>query len=87
MIMPAQAIIISDTDRFDTDCVLCSGMVHVVLRHERTPSAHRLRRDDLDREHLVIEDDWLTHLVLSDSKGVCAQTRRSELSPDCGSQT
>lgn len=58
---------------FDTDCVLCSGMVHFVLRHERAPSirfvgawsetglrlaaGHGLSRADLDETYLVIENE------------------------------
>ncbi|MEQ1694683.1 MAG: DCC1-like thiol-disulfide oxidoreductase family protein [Hyphomicrobiaceae bacterium] len=57
---------------FDTDCVLCSGMVHFILRHERAPSIrfvgawsdtglrlaadHGLSRTDLDETYLVIEN-------------------------------
>lgn len=55
---------------FDTDCVLCGGMVAFVLRHERAPEArfvgawsaeglslaarHGLTRDDLGRTFLVV---------------------------------
>lgn len=64
--MPADTTIV-----FDTDCVLCSGMVHFVLRHERAPTtrfvgawsqtglrlaaAHGLTRADLDETFLVVE--------------------------------
>ncbi len=57
---------------FDTDCVLCSGMVRFLLRHERAPSTrfvgawsetglrlaaeHGLSRADLNETYLVIED-------------------------------
>ncbi len=57
---------------FDTDCVLCSGLVHFILRHERAPTLrfvgawsesglrlaaeHGLTRADLDETYLVIED-------------------------------
>ncbi len=57
---------------FDTDCVLCSGMVHFVLRHERAPTIrfvgawsqtgldlaaeHGLTRADLDETYLVVEN-------------------------------
>jgi predicted DCC family thiol-disulfide oxidoreductase YuxK len=57
---------------FDTDCVLCSGMVHFVLRHERAPTIrfvgawsatglslaaeHGLSRADLNETYLVIEN-------------------------------
>ncbi|MGD9783559.1 MAG: thiol-disulfide oxidoreductase DCC family protein [Hyphomicrobiaceae bacterium] len=56
---------------FDTDCVLCSGFVHFILRHEREPrlqfigawsepgleiaAAHGLSRADLDETFLVVE--------------------------------
>lgn len=56
---------------FDTDCVLCSGVVHFILRHERdtaiqfvsawSPTGLRLAakhgfsRADLDRSYLLIE--------------------------------
>lgn len=57
---------------FDTDCVLCSGMVSFVLRHERAPTIqfvgawsetglrfaaeHGLTRADLNETYLVIEN-------------------------------
>ena len=57
---------------FDTDCVLCSGLVHFVLRHERAPtlqfvsawsatglkiaSDHGLTKDDLNETYLVVEN-------------------------------
>ncbi len=62
----------STTIIFDTDCVLCSGMVHFVLRHERAPTIrfvgawsvtglglaaeHGLSRADLNETYLVIEN-------------------------------
>lgn len=62
----------STTIIFDTDCVLCSGMVHFVLRHERAPTIrfvgawsatglslaaeHGLTRADLDETYLVVEN-------------------------------
>ena len=62
----------STTLIFDTDCVLCSGMVHFVLRHERAPdirfvsawsetglrlaAEHDLTRADLNETFLVVED-------------------------------
>ena len=58
---------------FDADCVLCSGMAHFVLRHERAPTIrfvsawsktglrlaaeHGLTRDDLGETYLVIDRD------------------------------
>lgn len=63
---PAAAVV------FDTDCVLCSGMVHFVLRHERGPTirfvsawspsglalaaAHGLTEKDLNDTYLVVEN-------------------------------
>lgn len=57
---------------FDTDCVLCSGFVHFILRHERAPTIdfvgawsdiglklaaeHGLTRADLDQTYLVVEN-------------------------------
>lgn len=57
---------------FDTDCVLCSNMVHFVLHHERAPNIrfvgawshtgqriaaeHGLSPADLDETYLVVED-------------------------------
>jgi predicted DCC family thiol-disulfide oxidoreductase YuxK len=57
---------------FDTDCMLCSGMVHFVLRHEKAPTIrfvgawsatglrlaaeHGLTPADLDETYLVIEN-------------------------------
>ena len=57
---------------FDTDCVLCSGVVHFILTHERAPTiqfvnawskpglalaAHYgLSRDDLNETFLVVEN-------------------------------
>ena len=57
---------------FDTDCVLCSGFVHFILRHERAPTidfvsawsttglslaaAHGLTRAQLNETYLVIEN-------------------------------
>jgi predicted DCC family thiol-disulfide oxidoreductase YuxK len=68
--MPAMAE--PTTIIFDTDCVLCSGMVRFLLRHERAPTtrfvgawsktglnlaaAHGLSRADLNETYLVIEN-------------------------------
>jgi predicted DCC family thiol-disulfide oxidoreductase YuxK len=57
---------------FDTDCVLCSGIVHFIMRHERAATiqfisawsptglalaaAHGLSRGDLDETYLVVEN-------------------------------
>ncbi|MEO1198494.1 MAG: DCC1-like thiol-disulfide oxidoreductase family protein [Pseudomonadota bacterium] len=58
---------------FDTDCVLCSGFVHFILRHERDndivfvnawsetglalAARHGLTKDDLNETYLVIAQD------------------------------
>lgn len=58
---------------FDTDCLLCSGMVAFVLAHERAPTfrfagawsdeglalaaRHGFSRDDLDRTFLVVDGE------------------------------
>jgi predicted DCC family thiol-disulfide oxidoreductase YuxK len=66
---------------FDTNCVLCSGMVAFVLAHERAPvlrfagawsreglalaAKHGFSRADLDETFLVVRDD--TALTRSDA--------------------
>ncbi|WP_232627664.1 thiol-disulfide oxidoreductase DCC family protein [Methylobacterium sp. Leaf118] len=72
---------------FDTDCLLCSGMVAFVLAHERAPvlrfagawsaeglalaARHGFSREDLDATFLVVEGAT----VLTRSQGALAIAR------------